>query len=615
MFTAKAPKGSPAVLILESSPETPDRDVETGPQPSTAVVPVDGHSIDISVAPNENCESIIIFHLLRDDGLTLDLSETLNSLGSANFVPIPPQYPQPETLSSPSSTIPGNPIATETSSNRNSLGATPTTSEKVEGMTPSKPIVIDIDSSPIKPSVFRPRGGAIHPFFVRKGKTTKQKAPQNPLNSNAGWSVPYPDHISQHVRGPQTLVTASPNGKRSRGTVPTRETKGCDSLGYAFLKVGLDSPSITSSNTVVSQLRDISSLRQYASTIPNEHLARYSSISRLVDRSLSGTLPHSPIGRTLAEKWRPRCAEEVLGNEASAMYLRNWLRALELQLETAAPPARHPATSQRKNRDNKALPNKTRKRPRVVTEVVRSRYRKRAKTESDEEDHWIVNDEDEDEDNAHSSSYYISDFETELPSSPIPSTSSIPDTGSEILLNPPDDIPPDLGKLHNTILLVGPPGSGKTACVYACAEELGWEVFEVYPGIGKRSGNSIENLVGEVGKNHLVRQRPHGRHDFFAFGSPSKLKRKQGLNDLPARDFESDGSSVPLTEPSVQDSAADQAPSFVQSLILFEEVDVLFKEDVRFWETVINVIRECKRPIICTCNGESFSLIGTHRIE
>ncbi|KIY49206.1 hypothetical protein FISHEDRAFT_25929, partial [Fistulina hepatica ATCC 64428] len=60
--------------------------------------------------------------------------------------------------------------------------------------------------------------------------------------------------------------------------------------------------------------------------------------------------------------------------------------------------------------------------------------------------------------------------------------------------------------LTNTMLLVGPFGSGKTAAVYACAEELGWDVFEVYPGVGRRNGANVENLVGDVGRNHIVHQ-------------------------------------------------------------------------------------------------------------
>ncbi|EGO27518.1 hypothetical protein SERLADRAFT_446751 [Serpula lacrymans var. lacrymans S7.9] len=69
--------------------------------------------------------------------------------------------------------------------------------------------------------------------------------------------------------------------------------------------------------------------------------------------------------------------------------------------------------------------------------------------------------------------------------------------------------------LTNTILLSGPPGCGKTAAVYACAEELGYEVFEVYPGIGRRNGASLDSLIGDVGKNHLIQKSSNDEGRIF----------------------------------------------------------------------------------------------------
>jgi DNA polymerase III delta prime subunit len=175
------------------------------------------------------------------------------------------------------------------------------------------------------------------------------------------------------------------------------------------------------------------------------------------------------------------------------------------------------------------------------------------------------------------------------------------------------------GQIKNTILLSGPTGCGKTASVYAVAKELGFEVFEIHPGT-RRGAKEILEKVGDMTQNHLVQHQ----------------KGENSMEEAPA---------TPIDDAMVQDEIAsgkqrtmngffqtqskatskigrkrkaanqdDQKPESTvkkprkaqkQSLILLEEVDILFEEDKSFWSGVMSLISQSKRPIILTCNDES----------
>ena len=163
-------------------------------------------------------------------------------------------------------------------------------------------------------------------------------------------------------------------------------------------------------------------------------------------------------------------------------------------------------------------------------------------------------------------------------------------------------------KLTNTILITGPPGCGKTAAVYACAEELGWEVFEVYPGIGKRNGASLDQLVGDVGKNHIVQTvHRHGPTEKGRGGGKGRVGLDGYLTrgDSKTEGSGSQGKPIEIDDGEVAEPLGACGKRMVgQSLVLLEEVDILFKDDGGFWPAVIEFIGSCQRPVVMTCNGE-----------
>jgi hypothetical protein len=314
----------------------------------------------------------------------------------------------------------------------------------------------------------------------------------------------------------------------------------------------------------------------------------------------------------------------MLHNTSKALYLQQWMKALEVQMDG-------PETTQEAR-------GVKRHRPKVQRDVGNKRGRKRQRLSSDPfgglddfiaDDEWDSNeDEDEDEEG------YISVGDdlpmTSTVSSPISSravsplpppltlsrgTRSRPSVRRIIDSPPPpssllvahqrkmvigtpeaeeqeDELVPFTARLTNTILLKGPCGSGKTAAVYACAEELKWKVFEFYPGIGKRSGSGFMTEVGGTGDNHRV-----GGTD----------KDQAGLKFPQTLGFLSSPSKKGTSEVSISGPSPDNN-DVRQSLILVEEVDILYQSDGNLWPTLINFIRKSRRPVILTCNG-------THSIQ
>ncbi|KAM8879074.1 ATPase family AAA domain-containing protein 5b isoform 2-T2 [Spinachia spinachia] len=206
----------------------------------------------------------------------------------------------------------------------------------------------------------------------------------------------------------------------------------------------------------------------------------------------------------------------------------------------------------------------------------------------------------------------------------------------------------------STALISGPAGVGKTASVYACAQELGFKVFEVNCS-SQRCGRHVLAQLKEATQSHLVeisgrdplapayfnnyaingctqksetlpgkmvpskiatprnraaktsvRSRGRGKTsaaaatlaDYFKkakadhayFGDPSASEKADGEKSNELR--QGCGQTVPKDRKTAT------------SLILFEEVDVIFEDDVGFLAAIKTFMTTTKRPVVLTTSGK-----------
>jgi len=489
----------------------------------------------------------------------------------------------------------------------------PSDNGKPNGLSAEDPIVLELSPTRTK-------------SLPTKTKTFGSRTPFKLKNKQGFGSLdaPLPTEETQHVRGPQTAFDKKyadiPFGRRSRDPLaPTSAGEpSTPSLAGIFAYPRYSSIPSDKRPTPPPPLE-----------IPADYLNQHP-VFRIFSEIADPPDVNQPTTDLWVDKWAPSLAEHVLGNEGHALYLRDWLKASEINSVSGSVDPSTAFTPASFSQPKKKPPAKRgTKRPRIRREVGSKKAKKRRRREDD----WIVHDDqaslsESSETESHPLDAYLDDA---------PVFDEFPLEGEVPII----DLPPlaydrpNAFDMSNTIVLCGPSGSGKTATVYACASELDWEVFEVYPGVGKRSGAALDNLIGQVGRNHLVTKQG-GMRLSLAPGkddAPTRflgVSRAQDLAEPGFVDESSDGTDVPDIggiEIASDDGLGVPAPppqgdplpvvepvqklqaQAKQSLILLEEVDILYRDDVNFWPTVTNIIRDCRRPVVLTCNGMWWSTL------
>ena len=286
-------------------------------------------------------------------------------------------------------------------------------------------------------------------------------------------------------------------------------------------------------------------------------------------------------------KYAPVCADQVLQAGREVFILRDWLKTLKIN-----------SVGFRANDTSKA-------RDSSVSSRKASTRRKRRRAE--ELDGFVLSSDEEANEMCQ-----VTDSEDRS------STGSM--LRKSVIRSRDAENPGNGERVTNAVVISGPHGCGKTAAVHAVARELGFEVFEINAG-SRRSGRDILDKVGDMSRNHLVK---HAHSDQVAdineetknmilLGEKLKQDLDSGRQGTMKSFFKSKG--APKKSPSKkkaekQKVSPNQDPQQKhqrqkQSLILLEEVDVLFDEDKTFWATTLELLVQSKRPVIMTCTDES----------
>lgn len=514
----------------------------------------------------------------------------------------------PKKSAAPRTTIktgaPTHPFFVAKSKQSNSNKSTPADKQKDSNAKSTEKRHSIFTSTPYSPKQAKtaPFSRSNVPQFGSKPGGLKIPGAQHPAWPSKGMA-----HIHGDGRDTGTLSDSGNHGAHL--AIPHKKAKGA--------MVGLEpSESVLSNITVNLGLDALNETLQALKTddfqppdpalrIPERHLETGSRLQSRIRpelrtwQAVSGKKPHPAISEAYnslatslsafdqskcetvawAQKYSPHAAAHVLQSSRDAETLRDWLQTLKIQSVNTG------AADMSRGKAKQYVPAKRKKK-------------------GNKPDDFIVDDDVEENDLDEVS-------EDEAAWAPLGSHGGAKKTVVKVGRGSKDP-----ARLTNAVVICGPHGCGKTAAVFAIAKELDFEIFEISPG-SRRSGKDILERIGDMTQNHLVQHKQ---------GDSEPLDIQAASDDEVARDLKTGKQGTMISffkpKPSAQPAKpakADQVLAPVkekvakpligkgqkQSLILLEEVDILYEEDKQFWATVISLMMQSKRPFVMTCNDES----------
>lgn len=336
------------------------------------------------------------------------------------------------------------------------------------------------------------------------------------------------------------------------------------------------------------QQRILSELRTFKPTKASGQLKAPAQLARLYDSvasSLSAFDQCQCETSNWTQKYSPTTAYEVLQPSNEAFLLRNWLHALKVQsVETGSNESDKP-------KKGKAVgPGRKKRRKRLDDFIVSSDDELELNEDSDDEPNWTP--------------------------------SGFRGIARKTVVRSRDLSEKDASKIANTLIISGPHGCGKTAAVYAVAKELDFEVFEINSS-SRRSGKDVLEKIGDMTRNHLVQQHQSssdkaGEDQEDATAEEVKSGKQATMNAFFRPKITAAEPKEPTKPPRTSQSKEvkkDSGKAQRQSLILLEEVDILYEEDKQFWNTIVTLIAQAKRPFVMTCNDETLLPLHTLKLH